>query len=102
MKNIEETTIRKAITSLGIERLLANVPQSDLLPVLGLVSKRELAQMMDLNYSTMRWHVGQGRIPRPTIKLNRRSYYSKAEAEAMAEAWKKEKLSRKKPRKAAQ
>jgi hypothetical protein len=89
MTNIEEQTIRKAITSLGIERLLANVPQSDLMPILGLVSMQGLAEMMDLNYSTMRWHVGQGRIPRPTIKLNRRSYYPKAEAEAMAEAWKK-------------
>jgi hypothetical protein len=92
MKNIEETTIRKAITSLGIERLLANVPQSDLMPILGLVSMQGLAEMMDLNYSTMRWHVGQGRIPHPTIKLNRRSYYPKAEAEAMAEAWKKKLL----------
>ena len=101
MKNIEEQTIRTAITRLGIERLLANVPQSDLLPILGLVSMQGLSQMMDLNYNTMRWHVGQGRIPRPTIRLNRRSYYPKAEAEAMAEAWKK-KLSWKNSKESAQ
>ena len=101
MKNIEEESIRRAITSLGIERLLANVPQSDLLPILGLVSMQGLSQMMDLNYSTVRWHVGRGRIARPTIKLNRRSYYPKAEAEAMAEAWKK-KLSWKNSKESAQ
>ena len=89
MKNIDETTIRTAIAGLAIERLLAAVPQSDLLPALGLVPKRELAQMMGINYSTVRWHVGNGRIPRPTIRLNRRAYYTKEEAEAIAKAWKK-------------
>ncbi len=88
MHKINETTIRMAITTLGIERLLENVPQSDLLPALGLVSMRDLAQMMNLNYSTMRWHVGKHRIPRPTIRLNRRPYYTIAEAESIAEAWK--------------
>ncbi len=87
MKNIDETTIRTAIAGLAIERLLAAVPQSDLLPALGLVSKRDLAQMIGMNYSTMRWHVATGRIPRPTIRLNRRPYYTKAEAEAIAKAW---------------
>lgn len=88
MRKIDETTIRKAITCLGIERLLENVPQSDLLPALGLVSMRDLAQMMNLNYSTMRHHVKCGRIPRPTIRLKRRPYYATAEAEAIAQAWK--------------
>ena len=87
MRNVDETTIKAVITGLAIDRLLATVPQSDLLPALGLVPKRELAQMMGINYSTMRWHVGKGRIPRPTIRLNRRAYYTKAEAEAIAEAW---------------
>jgi hypothetical protein len=89
MKNIDETTIRTAIAGLAIERLLAAVPQSDLLPALGLVPKHELAQMMGINYSTMRWLVGKGRIPRPTIRLNRRPYYTKAEAETIVKAWKK-------------
>jgi hypothetical protein len=101
MKNIDEKAIRNAIGDSTVEQLLANVRQSDLMSILGLVSMIGLAEMMDLNYSTMRWHVGRGRIPRPTIKLNRRSYYPKAEAEAMAEAWKKN-LSWKKSEESAQ
>lgn len=88
MRTIKDATIRSAITTLGIERLLENVPQSDLLPALGLVSMRGLAQMMGMNYSTMRWHVQCGRIPRPTIRLRRRPYYATAEAEAIAKSWK--------------
>jgi hypothetical protein len=53
MRKIDETTIRKAITTLGIERLLANVLQSDLLPPLGLGSMQSLARMMDMNYSAI-------------------------------------------------
>ena len=89
MRTLNETIIRKAITTLGIERLLENVPQSDLLPALGLVSMQGLAQMMGMNYSTMRHHVKQGRITRPTIRLKRRPYYTVAEAQTIAEVWKK-------------
>lgn len=88
MRKLNETTIRKAITTIGIERLLANVPQSDLLPSLGLVSMTTLAQMMGMNYSTMRHHVDKGRIPRPTIRLRRRPYYTASEAEAITKVWK--------------
>jgi hypothetical protein len=88
MRNVDEKTIRTAIAGLTIDRLLAAVPQSDLLPALGLVPKHELAQMMGINYSTMRWLVGKGRIPRPTIRLNRRAYYARDEAEAIVKAWK--------------
>ena len=54
MHKINETTIRMAITTLGIERSLEIVPQRTVLPALGLVSMRDLAQMMNLKYSTMR------------------------------------------------
>jgi len=88
MRKIDEITIRKAIATIAIERLLDTVPQSDLLPALNLVSMQDLSKMMDLNYSTMRGHVKRGRIPRPTVQLNRRPYYTKQEAEAIAEVWK--------------
>jgi hypothetical protein len=102
MKNIDETTIRTTIAGLAMERLLAVVPQSDLLPALGLVSLLGLSKMIGINYSTMRWHLGKGRIPRPTIKLNRRPYYTQEEAEAIAKAWKEQKFSWKKSSETAQ
>lgn len=102
MRNIDETTIKKVITAIGIDRLLESVPQSDLLPALGLVSMRNLSQMMGMNYSTVRWHVKQERIPRPTIRLKRRSYYRKTEAEAIAQAWREKKFSWRKDGKVGQ
>jgi hypothetical protein len=88
MRNIDETTIRTVLTGLAIDRLLASVPQCDLLPALGLVSMTGLARMLGMNYSTLRWHMGRGRILRPTTRLKRRAYYTTTEAEAIAIAWK--------------
>jgi hypothetical protein len=93
MHNVDESAIKAAIKDVAMERLLAVVAQKDLLPALGLVSLLGLSQMIGINYSTIRWHLGKGRIPRPTIKLNRRPYYTAAEAEAIAEAWKEQKFS---------
>ncbi len=88
MRNVDEATIKTVITGLAIDRLLATVPQSDLLPALDLVSMTGLARMMGLNYSTFRWHIGEGHIPRPTNRLRRRGYYKRNEAERIADNWK--------------
>ncbi len=96
MRNINETTIKKVIKDVAIDRLLAHVPQCDLLPALGLVSMQGLSEMIGINYNTMRHHMSKGRIPRPTIRLRRRPYYTTAEAEAIAEVWKQGNFSWKK------
>lgn len=87
MQNINEKTITTALEDLAIERLVAALPQKDLLPALGLVSMKTLSQMLGIHGSTMRYHMAEGRIPRPTIRLKQRPYYTRVEAEAIADAW---------------
>lgn len=48
---IDDTTVGKLITSVGLERLVAALPQRDLRKALDLVSMPELAQMIGMNYS---------------------------------------------------
>ena len=86
--NIDDKTVGRLITNVGLERLVAALPQKDLRKALEMVSIRELARMMAMNESTMRWHVAEGRIPYPQVRLVRRGYYTREEAEAIAKAWK--------------
>ena len=85
---IDDKTLGRLITNVGIERLVAAFPQKDQRKALEMVSMRELAQMMAMNESTMRWHVAEGHIPYPQHRLVRRGYYTRDEAEAIAKTWK--------------
>ena len=86
--NIDDKTVGRLITDVGLERLVAALPQRDLRKALDLISMPELAQMINVNYSTLRWHMGEGHLPVPQHRLVRRGYYSRVEAEAIAKAWK--------------
>jgi hypothetical protein len=102
MQNIDEQTVRKVVPTLGAEQLVSALPQYALRKALALVSMRELAGMMGMHESTLRWHRSKGRIPRPTKRLQRRAYYSQEEAEAIAHRWKTENFSWRKSDKAGQ
>ena len=85
--DIDDKTVGRLITNVGLERLVAAFPQRDLRKALDMVSIRELAEMMAMNESTLRWHVAEGHVPHPQHRLVRRPYYTREEAEAIAKAW---------------
>jgi hypothetical protein len=48
---IDDKTVGRLITDVGLERLVAALPQRDLRKALDLVSMPELAQMIGMNYT---------------------------------------------------
>jgi hypothetical protein len=84
-----EQILRRLILTFGVERLLAALPQDEVRRELDLVSIQEVADKLGLKYDTFRWHMSEGRIPFPSVRLLRRAYYSRQQAEAIVVEWKK-------------
>lgn len=78
----------KLIGHFGVERLIAALPQDEVRLVLDLVSMQDVAKMLDMNYSTLHWHMTEGHIPYPQIRLVRRAYFTRQEAEGIVREWK--------------
>ena len=85
----DRQTLEVLISHFGTQRLIAALPQRQVTKLLDLVSVRELADGMDLNYHTLRSHMNDGTIPFPTVRLVRRAYYTRDQADKIKEQWKK-------------
>ena len=85
----DKQMIELLIENFGTERILAAMPKRDVVAMLDLVSVRELAETMNLNYNTFRSHMNEGRIPFPTVRLVRRAYFTREQAETIKQEWNK-------------
>jgi len=85
----DRQTLELLVSHFGIERLIAAFPQRHVTNLLDLVSIRELANELSLNYHTFRSHMNEGRIPFPTVRLVRRAYYTREQAENIKQEWKR-------------
>ncbi len=87
--NVDEELLQKLVGHFGVQRLVAALPQKEVRKVLDLVSLQEMTAMLGTNYSTLHWYMDEGRIPYPQVRLVRRPYYTRNEAEAIVRAWPK-------------
>lgn len=86
----KRNALQRLIERFGVERLIGALPQADVRDALDLVSMQELAAMLGLNYNTLRSQMKDGRIPFPQVRLVRRAFFTKDEADAIAKAWRRE------------
>ena len=77
------------VSHFGIEKLIGALPQRQVAKLLDLVCVRELADELSLNYHTCRSHMNDGTIPFPQVRLVRRAYYTREEADEIKRRWKK-------------
>jgi hypothetical protein len=82
--------LERLIERFGVERLISALPQADVRDALDLVSMQELAVMLGLNYNTLRSRMKDGKIPFPQVRLVRRAFFTRDEADAIAKAWQKQ------------
>ena len=85
----DRQTLELLVSHFGIERLIAAFSQRHVTKLLDLVSVRELADDMALNYHTLRSHMNERRIPFPTVRLVRRAYFTREQAETIKQEWNK-------------
>ena len=85
----DKQMIELLIENFGTERILAALPQRHVTKLLDLISVRELADDLSLNYHTFRSHMNEGRIPFPTVRLVRRAYFTREQAENIIQEWKR-------------
>lgn len=83
----DKQMIDMLIKNFGTERILAALPQGEVVSLLDLVSMRELADAMKVNYNTLRSHMSDGTIPFPQVRLVRRAYYTRDQAEQIKQEW---------------
>jgi len=84
----DRQTLDLLVSHFGVERLIAALPQRPVTELLGLVSMRELAGDMEVNYERLRYAMNVGRIPYPEVRVLRRAYYTKEQAERIKQHWK--------------
>jgi hypothetical protein len=84
----DRQTLDMLIEHFGTERLIAALPQRPVAKLLGLVSMRELADDMEVNYERLRYAMGMGKIPYPDVRLLRRAYFTKEQADRIKKQWK--------------
>ena len=83
-------TLDVLVDHFGVEKLIAALPQRPVAELLGLVSMRELADDMEVNYERLRYAMAMGRIPYPDVRLLRRAYYTREQVETIKQEWKED------------
>ena len=85
----DKQTLEVLVSHYGTQRLIAALPQRHVMKLLDLVSVHELADDMNLNYHTLRSYMNDGAIPFPTVRLVRRAYFTREQAETIKQEWNK-------------
>ena len=83
----EQRTCERLVSFFGVERILSFLPQHEVRQALDLVSVRELAESLAVNYDTFRSRMYVGRIAFPTFLVQRRAYFTREQAEEIKQNW---------------
>jgi len=73
----------RVVEHFGIERVIAALPQHEVCGILELVCVKDLSKELGVSYDTFRSYMQEGTIPYPEVRLLRRTYFRKEEAEAI-------------------
>ena len=76
-------TIDRLISHFGVERILHALPQHEVCSALELVSVQELAEQLGLGYDSLRSQMQSGKIPFPDVRLVRRAFFTKDQAQTI-------------------
>ena len=77
------------VSHFGVERLVAELPQKEVAKLLDLVPVRDLAEELGVTYDSLRYAMSSDRIPFPTVRLVRRAYYTREQADEIKKKWPK-------------
>ena len=80
---LKRKDFNRVVEHFGIERVIAALPQHEVCAVLELVCVKDLSKELGVNYDTFRSYMQDGTIPYPEVRLLRRTYFTKKEAEAI-------------------
>lgn len=78
----DKQLLRSAVRIFG-PKVLSRISQSEICSAVGLCDQKRMAARLGLTYEAFRWRIAKGMLPKPDIKLTRRSYYSAAQAAAL-------------------
>jgi hypothetical protein len=82
-RNKQHDICKQLCDTIGIETILAALPQRSVKDCLGLVSIKEVAEQVSVPYETLRSRMVAGQIPLPEMRLGRRSFYTREQAETI-------------------
>ncbi|TWU16690.1 hypothetical protein [Allorhodopirellula heiligendammensis] len=71
-RNKQHDICKKLCDTIGIDAILAALPQHSIKETLGLVSIKEIADQLSVPYETLRSRMDAGQIPFPEMRLNHR------------------------------
>lgn len=80
---VDRKDFDRLVEHFGMNRVIAALPQKEVCNFLGLVCVRDLTKQLGVCYETFRSHMQAGTIPYPEVRLHRRAYFRKEEAEAI-------------------
>lgn len=78
----EDQLLTLAVRIFG-PKVFSRISQSQVCEALGLCDQKSMATRMGLSYEALRWRVAKGKVPKPTIRLGKRAYYSEEQAHAL-------------------
>lgn len=84
-RNKQQQICKKLCDTIGTEKMLAALPQHHVKESLGLVSIKEIADQLSVPYETLRSRMDAGQIPFPEMRLKRRAYFTREQAEEIAQ-----------------
>ena len=74
--------ITQAVRIFG-PKVFSRISQSQVCKALGLLDQKQMAARLGITYEAFRWRVAKGQLPKPEIKLAKRAYYTKEQANAL-------------------
>lgn len=80
-EKLKRKDLEQIITHFGIEKVIAALPQKEVCTVLELVSLKQLTEELGIGYDSFRSYMHTGVIPYPEVRILRRAYFRKGEAE---------------------
>ena len=83
----EQQTCERLVSFFGVERIISFLPQHEVRQAFDLVSVRELAESVAVNYDTFRSRMYVGRIAFPKFLVQRRAYFTREQAEEIKQNW---------------
>ena len=75
--------IDRIVAHFGIEGLVSALPQHEVCEALELVCLKDLSEELDVGYDKFRSLMASGAIPYPQVRLLRRAYFRKEEADTI-------------------
>lgn len=85
-QNTQHQICKELYDAIGINSILAALPQQSVKDALKLITMKELAEALGLKYETLRSQVSSGQIPYPEMQLRRRAYYTQLQVQQIRDA----------------